>query len=102
MSLCWTTTGAVAVRPVEPVTCTVPWPADSATITPFWSTLAMSGRREFHVTATIDAGELCSRRARRLMRVVFDERRKMLVGLSQQIATRPGTRTLLANRAALA
>src|SRR5256886_11951969 len=32
MSLGCTTTGAVAVSPVELVTCTVPWPADSATI----------------------------------------------------------------------
>src|SRR6267378_607669 len=33
-SLGCTTTGAVAVSPDEPVTCTVPWPAESATITP--------------------------------------------------------------------
>src|SRR5439155_1424918 len=57
MSLGCTTTGAVAVSPVELVTCTVPWPADSATITPFWSTLAISGRSDFHVTATGAAGE---------------------------------------------
>src|SRR2546422_351203 len=45
MSLGCTTTGAVAVRPGELVTCTVPWPADNAPITPFWSTFAMPGRR---------------------------------------------------------
>src|SRR2546428_10345979 len=72
MSLCWTTTGAVAVRPVEPVTCTVPWPADNATITPFWSTLAMSGRSDFHVAATGAAGGPPSLGARRPARRVSD------------------------------
>src|SRR3989440_9764169 len=64
MSLGCTTTGAVAVSPVELDTCTVPWPAESATITPFRSTLAISGRSDFHVTATGAAGEPSSLSAR--------------------------------------
>src|SRR5256714_14439483 len=55
-SLCCTTTGAVAVSPPALVTCTVPCPGASATITPFWSTLPMSGRSDFHVTRTGAAG----------------------------------------------
>ena len=35
ISLCWTTTGAVAVRPVALMTWTVPWPGASATTRPF-------------------------------------------------------------------
>jgi len=72
MSLCCTTTGAVAVMPAALVTCTVPWPAASATITPFWSTLAMSGRSVFHVTATGAAGEPSSLSARGNTRVFSD------------------------------
>src|SRR5439155_111418 len=64
MSLGCTTIGAVAVRPPELVTCTVPWPGASATITPFWSTLAISGRSDFQVTATGAAGEPSSLSAR--------------------------------------
>src|SRR2546422_10981162 len=75
MSLCCTTTGAVAVRPVELVTCTVPWPAANATITPFWSTLAISGRSDFHVAATGAAGEPSSLSARGKTRVFSDGRR---------------------------
>src|SRR5207253_9205573 len=80
MSLGCTTTGAVAVRPVEPVTCTVPWPADSATTTPFWSTLAMSGRSDFHVTATGAAGKPSSLSARGASRVFSDGSRYTVGG----------------------
>src|SRR6266568_3927126 len=57
ISLCWTTTGAVAVRPVALMTWTVPWPGASATTRPFRSTLAMSGRKDRQVTDTGAAGE---------------------------------------------
>src|SRR5207253_2531659 len=80
MSLGCTTTGAVAVSPVELVTCTVPWPADSATITPFWSTLAISGRSDFHVTATGAAGEPSSLSARGTTRVFSDGSRYTVGG----------------------
>src|SRR5437879_95588 len=80
MSLGCTTTGAVAVRPLELVTCTVPWPADSATITPFWSTLAISGRSDFHVTATGAAGEPSSLSARGTTRVFSDGSRYTVGG----------------------
>src|SRR6267143_6143378 len=79
-SLGCTTTGAVAVSPVEPVTCTVPWPAESATITPFWSTLAISGRSDFHVTATGAAGEPSSLSARGTTRVFSDGSRYTVGG----------------------
>src|SRR5881296_3660185 len=83
MSLGCTTTGAVAVSPVELVTCTVPWPADSATITPFWSTLAISGRRDFQVTATGAAGDPSSLSARGDTRV-FSEGSRYTVGGSMR------------------
>ena len=79
-SLACTTTGAVAVSPVELVTCTVPWPTDSATTTPFWSTLAMSGRSDFHVTATGAAGEPSSLSARGARRVFSDGSRYTVGG----------------------
>src|SRR5207247_11325568 len=80
ISLCCTTTGAVAVRPLELVTCTVPWPGASATITPFWSTLAISGRRDFQVAATGAAGEPSSLRARGDARVCADGTRAPVDG----------------------
>jgi len=89
MSLCCTTTGAVAVRPPELVTCTVPWPVASATTTPFWSTLAMSGRRDFHVTATGAAGEPSSRSARGNTRVFSDGSRYTVGGSIRSTAAGP-------------
>src|SRR3989454_484705 len=78
-SLGCTTIGAVAVRPPVLVTCTVPWPGASATMTPFWSTLAISGRRDFQVTATGAAGEPSSLSARGNTRV-FSEGSRYTVG----------------------
>src|SRR2546430_1218617 len=89
MSLGCTTTGAVAVSPVELVTCTVPWPADSATITPFWSTLAISGRSDFHVTATGAAGEPSSLSARGTTRVFSGGSRDTVGGSIRLTETRP-------------
>ena len=89
MSLGCTTTGAVAVRPVELVTCTVPWPAANATITPFWSTLAMSGRSDFHVTATGAAGEPSSLSARGTTRVFSDGSRYTVGGSMRSTAAGP-------------
>src|SRR5438046_8675365 len=89
MSLGWTTTGAVAVRPPELVTCTVPWPGARATITPFWYTLAMSGRRDFQVTVTGAAGEASSLSARGDTRVFSDGRRYTVGGSIR--STAPGT-----------
>ncbi len=89
MSLGCTTTGAVAVRPVELVTCTVPWPADNATITPFWSTLAMSGRSDFHVTATGAAGEPSSLSARGTTRVFSDGSKYTVGGSMRSTAAGP-------------
>ena len=74
MSLGCTTIGAVAVRPPVLVTCTVPWPGASATMTPFWS-LAMSGRKDFHATATGAAGVPSSFKARGDARVFSEGRR---------------------------
>src|SRR6266704_6653675 len=83
MSLGVTTIGAVAVRPVVLVTCTVPWPGASATVTPFWSTLAISGRSDFHVTATGAAGDPSSLSARGDTRV-FSEGSRYTVGGSMR------------------
>src|SRR2546429_5280053 len=80
MSLGCTTTGAVAVSPVELDTCTVPWPAESATTTPFRSTLAMSGRSDFHVTATGAAAEPSALTARGTTRVFSDGSRYTVGG----------------------
>ena len=74
-SVCCTTTGAVAVSPPGAVTCTVPWPDDSATITPFASMLAMSSRKDFHVTGRGAAGDPSSLRARGKTRVFSDGKR---------------------------
>ena len=58
-----TTTGAVAVSvPLD--IWIVPCPEASATMLPFWSTLAMSSRKDFQTTRTGAAGEPSSRRAR--------------------------------------
>src|SRR2546421_177992 len=73
-------TGLTATAPVELDTCTVPWPAESATITPFRSTLAMSGRSDFHVTATGAAGEPSSLSARGTTRVFSDGSRYTVGG----------------------
>src|SRR6266581_7419631 len=89
MSLGWTTTGAVAVRPPELVTCTVPWPGASATITPFWSTLAMSGRSDFQVAVTGAAGEPSSLSARGDTRVFSDGRRYTVGGSIRSTAAGP-------------
>src|SRR5947208_1085590 len=89
MSLGCTSTGAVAVRPLELETCTVPWPGASATITPFWSTLAMSGRRDFHVTATGAAGAPSSLSARGTTRVFSDGRRYTVGGSIRRTAAGP-------------
>src|SRR6266571_3963684 len=83
MSLGVTTIGAVAVRPVVLVTCTVPCPCASATMTPFWSTLAISGRSDFHVTATGAAGDPSSLSARGDTRV-FSEGSRYTVGGSMR------------------
>src|SRR5438046_2414849 len=89
ISLGCTTTGAVAVRPLEPVTCTVPWPGASATTTPFWSTLAMSGRSDFHVTVTGAAGEPSSLSARGNTRVFSDGNRYTAGGSIRSTAAGP-------------
>src|SRR3989441_1924134 len=97
MSLCCTTTGAVAVRPVELVTCTVPWPGASATTTPFWSTLAMSGRSDFHVTVTGAAGKPSSLTARGDTRVFSDGSRYTVGGSIRSTAAGPEPTTCPAN-----
>src|SRR5256885_15434564 len=99
ISLCCTTTGAVAVRPLELVTCTVPWPGASATTTPFWSTLAMSGRSDFHVTVTGAAGEPSSLRARGDTRVFSDGSRYTVGGPIRSTAAGPEPTTCPANGA---
>src|SRR5467141_787611 len=93
MSLGCTTTGAVAVRPPALVTCTVPWPGASATTTPVWSTLAMSGRSDFHVTVTGAAGEPSSLSARGDTRVFSDGRRYTVGGSIRSTAAGPAPRT---------
>src|SRR5206468_2189377 len=97
ISLGCTTTGAVAVRPLEPVTCTVPWPGASATTTPFWSTLAMSGRSDFHVTVTGAAGEPSSLSARGNTRVFSDGSRYTVGGSIRSTAAGPEPTTCPAN-----
>src|SRR6266699_2511962 len=73
----------LTTRPPCPgtITCSVSTSlGPSATITPFWSTLAMSGRSDFHVTATGVAGEPSSLSARGTTRVFSDGSRYTVGG----------------------
>src|SRR5205823_450349 len=63
--------------------------AASATTTPFWSTLAMSGRSDFHVTVTGAAGEPSSLSARGNTRVFSDGSRYTVGGSIRSTAAGP-------------